>query len=83
MQGGDQSGSSSVGDAALFGVVTVSDRASSGVYKDLSGPAILGFFSEAVASPWRAECVVIPDEQPLIEATLKNLVSSSGGGGRA
>ena len=40
----------SVGDLARFGVVTVSDRASLGVYEDLSGPAILGFFQEAVKS---------------------------------
>ena len=39
-----------VGDSAKFGVVTISDRASSGVYQDLSGPAILGFFSEAINS---------------------------------
>lgn len=64
----------STGDAATFGVVTVSDRASSGVYEDLSGPSILQFFHEAVASPWTAKYVVIPDEQQVIEATLKDLV---------
>lgn len=66
---------SSIGDPAVFGVVTVSDRASSGVYEDLSGPAILQFFQEAIHSPWTAKYVVIPDEQPIIEATLKDLVS--------
>ena len=40
----------SVGDFARLGVVTVSDRASSGVYEDLSGPAILQFFDEAIKS---------------------------------
>lgn len=40
----------SVGDTAVFGVVTVSDRASSGVYEDLSGPAILQFFHDAIKS---------------------------------
>jgi hypothetical protein len=40
----------SVGDAATFGVVTVSDRASGGVYQDLSGPAILQFLADAVHS---------------------------------
>lgn len=40
----------SIGDPAIFGVLTVSDRASAGIYKDLSGPAILGFFSEAIRS---------------------------------
>ena len=40
----------SIGDAAKFGVLTVSDRASHGVYADLSGPAILRFFEEAIDS---------------------------------
>ena len=43
----------SVGDPAIFGVLTVSDRASKGIYDDESGPAILNFFHEAVKS----ECV--------------------------
>ena len=49
---GPMSGGSadSVGDRAVFGVVTVSDRASTGVYEDVSGPAILRFFAEAVQS---------------------------------
>ncbi len=34
----------------LFGVVTVSDRASEGVYDDISGPAIIEFFQEAIKS---------------------------------
>lgn len=71
LSGGD---ACSVGDAAVFGVLTVSDRASAGVYEDLSGPAILQFFAEAVASPWAAKYVVVPDEQPLIEAAIKDLV---------
>ena len=46
----------SIGDRVTFGVVTVSDRASTGVYEDASGPAILRFFAEAVQSecvPWQ------------------------------
>lgn len=69
--GGDPT---SIGDPAVFGVVTVSDRASSGVYEDLSGPAIVQFFREAVQSPWEAKYAVIPDEQPLIEQTIKDMV---------
>ena len=49
LSGGSPSG---IGDAAKFGVVTVSDRASAGIYDDLSGPAILQFFSEAI----KTEC---------------------------
>ena len=41
-----------VGDPAVFGILTVSDRAHSGEYEDEGGPAILGFFEEAVASQW-------------------------------
>lgn len=40
----------SVGDLATFGIVTVSDRASAGIYDDESGPAILKFFHEAIKS---------------------------------
>lgn len=40
----------SIGDMTTFGVLTVSDRASTGVYQDISGPAILQFFEEAVES---------------------------------
>lgn len=69
--GGDPT---SIGDAAVFGVITVSDRASTGVYQDLSGPAILRFFQEAIQSTWEAKYVVIPDEQPLIEKTIKDMV---------
>lgn len=67
--------SDSLGDPARFGVLTVSDRASSGVYEDLSGPAILQFFKEAVKSPWEAVYRVIPDEQPLIETAIIDMVS--------
>jgi len=70
--GGDPT---SIGDAAVFGVITVSDRASSGVYEDLSGPGSLQFFGEAVASPWTAKYAVIPDERPVIEDTIKHMVS--------
>lgn len=65
----------SIGDPAVFGVITVSDRASTGVYEDLSGPAILQFFHEAIQSPWTAKYVVIPDEQPVIEQAIKDMVS--------
>ena len=42
---------SSGGDAAVLGVLTVSDRASEGVYEDRGGPEILRFYAEAVLSP--------------------------------
>lgn len=37
-------------EVARFGIVTVSDRASAGVYEDASGPAILGFFHDAIST---------------------------------
>jgi molybdopterin adenylyltransferase len=64
----------SIGDPAKFGVITISDRASSGVYDDQSGPAILQFFADAVSSPWSAVYRLVPDEQPQIEAAIKELV---------
>ena len=47
LQGGSDE---SIGDLATFGVLTISDRASAGIYKDESGPAILNFFQEAIKS---------------------------------
>jgi molybdopterin adenylyltransferase len=55
------------------GIVTVSDRASKGVYQDLGGPAIRDCLTEILACSWEAVARVIPDEEPLIEATLKEL----------
>jgi len=63
-----------VGDAATFGILTVSDRAHSGEYQDEGGPAILEFFEQAIASEWRAHCIIVPDEQDLIEEALTSMV---------
>ncbi|KAH7617554.1 putative Molybdopterin adenylyltransferase [Nannochloris sp. 'desiccata'] len=70
--------SDSIGDHAKFGVVTVSDRASQGIYADESGPAIIQFFHEAINSSFEVVYKVIPDEKPLIEATLKQLCDIDG-----
>lgn len=78
LKGGDRSGSSStsssLGDYAKFGILTISDRASTGVYEDLSGPAIAEFFKEAIKSPWEAIYELIPDEQDIIKQKLIQLV---------
>jgi len=58
----------------LIGLVSISDRASSGVYKDEGIPALQVWFARALASPWRVETRLIPDEQPAIESTLIDLV---------
>jgi molybdopterin adenylyltransferase len=61
-----------------IGIVTVSDRASMGVYKDLGGPAIREQLQKILATPWEAFSCVIPDEQPVIEETLKDLCDAQG-----
>jgi molybdopterin adenylyltransferase len=60
------------------GLVSISDRASSGVYKDEGLPALKDWLGRALTSPW--ECVerLIPDEQPAIEATLAELADAAG-----
>ena len=63
---------------ARIGVLTVSDRASAGVYEDISGQAIKDTLSDYLTSPWQAEYRVIADEQPLIESTIKELVDKEG-----
>ncbi len=62
----------------LIGLVSISDRASRGVYKDEGIPALEEWFSRAVATPWRTETRLIPDERPVIEATLLDLVDRRG-----
>jgi len=60
-----------------IGIVTVSDRASKGEYEDRGGPAIFQWFDKAINSPWKAVKRLIPDEQMLIEETLRQLADES------
>jgi len=63
----------------LIGLVSVSDRASRGVYKDEGIPALDEWFGTAIAAPqWRTLTRLIPDERPAIEAALKELVDAEG-----
>jgi len=62
-----------VSSPAKFGVLTISDRASAGIYEDASGPEIVDFFHEAIKSPWNAVYRVIPDEYDLIREELMRL----------
>lgn len=64
-------------DELLIGLVSISDRASSGVYEDAGIPALKEWFGAALASRWRMETRLIPDEQPVIEATLRELVDTA------
>ena len=65
-------------DELLIGLVSISDRASSGVYEDQGVPALRDWFSQALSSPWQIETRLIPDEQSLIEKTLIELVDQVG-----
>jgi molybdopterin adenylyltransferase len=56
-----------------IGILTVSDRASKGIYEDKSGPAIRDCLAEILSCAWEPVVRVIPDEQPLIELNLKEL----------
>jgi len=65
-------------DSLLIGLVSVSDRASAGVYDDKGIPSLNEWFSAALKTPWRMESRLIPDEQSLIERTLIELVDTTG-----
>lgn len=74
-----------------IGILTISDRASSGTYEDRSGPAIRDWLNATLTSPWEEVYRLIPDEQPIIESALKtmcdtercSLVVTTGGTGPA
>lgn len=57
-----------------IGLVSISDRASGGVYEDKGIPALQEWFEAALMSPWRMHARLIPDDRALIEQTLKELV---------
>jgi molybdopterin adenylyltransferase len=65
-------------DELIIGLVSISDRASIGVYEDQGVPALREWFTSALASPWQMETRLIPDEQAVIEKTLKELVDDVG-----
>jgi|SRR5919197_2280131 molybdopterin adenylyltransferase len=63
----------------IVGLVSISDRASAGVYKDEGIPSLKEWLRAAIASPaWRDETRLIADEQSVIEATLRELVDDKG-----
>jgi molybdopterin adenylyltransferase len=66
------------GEELLIGLVSISDRASAGTYKDEGIPSLKEWFARALASPWRVESRLIPDEQALIETALVDLVDRLG-----
>ncbi len=60
-------------DKIKIGVITTSDRASEGIYEDISGVAIIDIMKEYLLNECVYEYRCIPDEQSLIETTLINL----------
>ena len=66
-------------DALIVGLLSASDRAAGGIYKDEGIPALKDWLSRVVTSPaLRFEERLIPDEQALIEAALVDLVDVKG-----
>ncbi len=63
---------------ARIGIVTISDRASQGIYQDLGGPAIRECLTEILTCPWQPVLRLIPDDQATIEQTLKELCDTEG-----
>ena len=63
-------------DPVRIGLVSVSDRASSGVYEDKGIPALQAWLTAALKNPIEWVTRLIPDEQPGIEATLRDLVDT-------
>ena len=61
-----------------IGVVSVSDRASSGVYEDKGIPALQDWLGRALRNPITWETRLIPDEQETISAALRELVDTAG-----
>jgi molybdopterin adenylyltransferase len=64
-------------DRVRIGLVSVSDRASTGAYEDKGIPALKDWLSRALRNPVDWETRLIPDEQPLISATLCELVDAA------
>ncbi|MGF6273561.1 molybdopterin adenylyltransferase [Massilia sp. UYP11] len=61
----------------VIGLVSVSDRASGGVYEDKGIPALNEWLAGAITTPFRVETRLIPDERAAIEATLVELVDGA------
>jgi len=67
----------SVPDRVRIGLVSISDRASAGVYEDKGIPALQDWLTRALRNPIAWETRLIPDEQATISATLCELVDTA------
>ena len=61
---------------AKIGIITASDRASKGIYEDLSGKAIIDTLNDYLTSPWEPVYRVIEDDQAIIEKTMIDLIDN-------
>ena len=61
-----------------IGIINVSDRASQGIYEDVPGKAIVATLTEYLISAWEPVYRVVPDEQPIIENTLREMADQLG-----
>ena len=61
-----------------IGILTASDRASAGVYEDISGQAIIDTLNDYLASQWEPVYRVIPDDQEGVEGALIEMADKDG-----
>jgi molybdopterin adenylyltransferase len=61
-----------------IGILTVSDRASQGIYEDKGGPGIIAVLTEFLTTPWQPVSRIVPDEQARIESALIDLAEGQG-----
>ena len=66
----------SLHDYVKIGIVSISDRASTGVYEDKGLPALQSWLTQALKNPVQFEARLIPDEKERISATLIELVNA-------
>lgn len=67
-------------EALRIGLLSISDRASTGVYEDKGLPALQDWLARAITTPYQLVARLIPDEQAQIEANLVELVDDEGCG---
>ena len=65
-------------EAVKIGLVSISDRASGGIYEDKGIPALQDWLNKALTTPWEPVTRLIADDQPTIEATLIELCDVAG-----
>lgn len=65
-------------EAVKIGLVSISDRASGGIYEDKGIPALRDWLNKALTTPWEPVMRLIADDQPTIEATLIELCDEAG-----